>query len=55
MLNFAQLSLLCLCFSLTLGCSGTPSAPAQEETDKSKAAMEADMKTMMQQVPRKPK
>lgn len=53
---YVRLSLLCLCCSLALGCGGGAAAPAtQEEVEKNNAAMEADMKTMMQQVPQKPK
>jgi hypothetical protein len=53
---FVRLGMLCLICSLTLGCGGGAVAPpSQEEIDKNNAAMENDMKTMMQQVPRVPK
>ncbi len=56
MFTLVRLSLLCLFCSLALGCGGGGSAPpTQDEVEKNNAAMDADMKTMMKQVPQRPK
>ncbi len=53
---YARIGLICLCSSLVLGCGGGAAAPpTQDEVERNNAAMEADMKSMMQQVPKKPK
>jgi len=56
MFMYVRLSLLCMLCALALGCGGGASAPpTQDEVEKNNAAMDTDMKTMMQQVPQKPK
>ena len=56
MLKLVQLSLFSFGLCLAIGCgSGTPTPPSQEEIDRNAAAMESDLKNMMNQVPQKPK
>lgn len=56
MSKLVQLSFCCFFLGMVVGCGpSTPKPPSQEELDRNAAAMEADLKTMMQQVPAKPK
>jgi len=48
-----QLFLLCVSFA-AIGCNSAPPPPSEEKVSELNAKMDADMKTMMKQVPKKP-
>lgn len=54
MLKFCLYGLVCFGLFVT-GCgTGVTPPPSKEEADKLNAAMDTDMKTMMQQIPQSP-